>query len=42
MKEALADIRQLAHNLHPSVLDDLGLAAALEALARRRDRKSVV
>ncbi|MCA9493037.1 MAG: sensor histidine kinase [Myxococcales bacterium] len=33
--EALADIRQLAHNLHPSVLDDLGLAAALEALARR-------
>ncbi|MCB9697585.1 MAG: sensor histidine kinase [Alphaproteobacteria bacterium] len=33
--EALADMRQLAHNLHPSVLDDLGLPAALQSLARR-------
>lgn len=33
--EALVDVRQLAHNLHPSVLDDLGLPAALASLARR-------
>ena len=33
--EALAEVRALSHNVHPRVLDDLGLAAALEFLARR-------
>lgn len=33
--EALADVRQLAHTLHPRVLDELGLEAALGSLARR-------
>jgi signal transduction histidine kinase len=34
-REALAEVRALSHNVHPRVLDDLGLAAALEFLARR-------
>ena len=33
--EALAEVRSLAHMVHPRVLDDLGLPAALEFLARR-------
>ncbi len=33
--DALAEVRQLAHTLHPRVLDDLGLPAALESLAKR-------
>ncbi len=33
--EALAEVRALSHTVHPRVLDDLGLAAALEWLARR-------
>lgn len=34
-REALAEVRSLSHTVHPRVLDDLGLAAALEWLARR-------
>jgi signal transduction histidine kinase len=33
--EALEEVRSLAHTMHPRVLDDLGLAAALEWLARQ-------
>jgi signal transduction histidine kinase len=33
--ETLTDVRTLSHNVHPRVLDDLGLVAALEFLARR-------
>jgi CheY-like chemotaxis protein/two-component sensor histidine kinase len=37
--EALSDeIRSLSHRLHPSVLEDLGLAAALRALAAEFER----
>ena len=34
-EEVLEEIRLLAHTLHPRVLDDLGLKAALQNLARR-------
>jgi signal transduction histidine kinase len=33
--EALEEVRLLSHTMHPRVLDDLGLAAALEWLARQ-------
>jgi signal transduction histidine kinase len=33
--ESLSEVRALSHTLHPRVLDDLGLGAALENLARR-------
>ena len=33
--EALEEVRSLSHSMHPRVLDDLGLAAALEWLARQ-------
>jgi signal transduction histidine kinase len=33
--EALTEVRTLSHNVHPRVLDDLGLVSALEFLARR-------
>ena len=33
--ESLAEVRTLSHNVHPRVLDDLGLVAALEFLGRR-------
>lgn len=33
--EALREVRTLCHEVHPRVLEDLGLAAALESLARR-------
>ena len=33
--ETLAEVRTLSHNVHPRVLDDLGLVSALEFLARR-------
>jgi signal transduction histidine kinase len=33
--EALSEVRALAHNVHPRVLDDLGLPSALAALGRR-------
>jgi signal transduction histidine kinase len=38
--EALAEVRTLSHNVHPRVLDDLGLVAALEFLARRTREQS--
>ena len=34
-QEAMEEVRLLAHTLHPRVLDDLGLAAALQTLTRR-------
>jgi signal transduction histidine kinase len=40
--ESLAEVRTLSHNVHPRVLDDLGLAAALEFLARRTREQSGV
>ena len=33
--EALEEVRSMSHTMHPRVLDDLGLAAALEWLARQ-------
>jgi signal transduction histidine kinase len=33
--EALGEVRALSHNVHPRVLDDLGLPAALQHLVRR-------
>ena len=33
--DALEEVRMLSHTVHPRVLDDLGLVAALERLARR-------
>jgi signal transduction histidine kinase len=38
--ESLAEVRALSHNVHPRVLDDLGLVAALEFLARRTREQS--
>jgi signal transduction histidine kinase len=38
--DSLAEVRTLSHNVHPRVLDDLGLPAALEFLARRAVGKS--
>ncbi|AHG92984.1 ATP-binding region ATPase domain protein (plasmid) [Gemmatirosa kalamazoonensis] len=40
--EALREVRTLSHTVHPRVLDDLGLAAALETLARRTQDQSGV
>lgn len=34
-QEVMEEVRMLAHTLHPRVLDDLGLGAALQNLARR-------
>jgi signal transduction histidine kinase len=38
--EALREVRTLSHTVHPRVLDDLGLVAALETLARRTQDQS--
>jgi signal transduction histidine kinase len=35
LKQALAELRELARGIHPAVLSDRGLAAALQALAQR-------
>jgi signal transduction histidine kinase len=35
LREALAELRELAHGLHPAVLTERGLKPALEALATR-------
>src|SRR5258705_411491 len=35
-----ADLRRLSHELHPTVLDDLGLVAALEFLAKGVSRRT--
>jgi signal transduction histidine kinase len=40
--EALEEVRTLSHTIHPRVLDDLGLAAALEWIARQtREQESL-
>ena len=39
--EALEEVRSLSHTMHPRVLDDLGLAAALEWLARAQETLDV-
>lgn len=38
--EALAEVRALCHDVHPRVLDDLGLQAALASLVRRSQQRS--
>ena len=35
LDEALKELRELAHGIHPAVLSDRGLGAAIETLARR-------
>ena len=40
--QSLNEVRTLSHNVHPRVLDDLGLVAALEFLARRTREQSRV
>jgi signal transduction histidine kinase len=40
VREALSEVRTLSHNVHPRVLDDLGLVAALEFLVRRTREQS--
>src|SRR5262249_45317601 len=37
LREALAELRELAHGIYPVVLSDEGLAAALETLAEEAD-----
>jgi len=39
-RQALAEVRTLSHTVHPRVLDDLGLVAAIEQLARRTRHQS--
>jgi signal transduction histidine kinase len=40
--EALEEVRTLSHTIHPRVLDDLGLAAALEWISRQtREQESL-
>jgi len=40
--DALEEVRSLSHTMHPRILDDLGLAAALEWLGRQtRDQTSL-
>lgn len=38
--QALGEVRTLSHSVHPRVLDDLGLVAALEHLGRRTREQS--
>jgi signal transduction histidine kinase len=40
--EALEEVRSLSHTMHPRVLDDLGLAAALEWLARQTNTQELL
>jgi signal transduction histidine kinase len=40
--EALEEVRSLSHMMHPRVLDDLGLAAALEWLGRQTCEQSAL
>jgi signal transduction histidine kinase len=42
IEEVLVDVRHLAETMHPRVLDDLGLAAALTQLARQFEEASGV
>ena len=41
-KQALGEVRTLSHTVHPRVLDDLGLVAAVEHLARRTRLQSPI
>ena len=41
VSDALEEVRSLSHTMHPRVLDDLGLAAALEWLARQTRAQEV-
>jgi signal transduction histidine kinase len=41
-RQALGEVRTLSHTVHPHVLDDLGLVAAIEHLARRLRLQSPV
>ena len=41
-RQALGEVRTLSHTVHPHVLDDLGLVAAIEHLARRMRLQSPV
>jgi signal transduction histidine kinase len=41
-RQALGELRTLSHTVHPRVLDDLGLIAAIEQLARRTRHQSPV
>jgi signal transduction histidine kinase len=41
-RQALGEVRTLSHTVHPRVLDDLGLVAAIEHLARRMRPQSAV
>ena len=40
--DALEEVRSLAHTMHPRVLDDLGLAAALDWLSRQASAQGVL
>ena len=40
--EALEEVRSLSHTMHPRVLDDLGLPAALEWLVRQTGEQSAI
>ncbi|MEP7086566.1 MAG: sensor histidine kinase [Gemmatimonadota bacterium] len=40
--DSLEEVRMLAHTMHPRVLDDLGIAAALERLARETAERTGV
>ncbi len=40
LDKAIGEVRRIAHNLRPSVLDDLGLAAALRSMCEEFSRNS--
>jgi two-component system, NarL family, sensor kinase len=42
LREVLGEVRRISHNLRPALLDDLGLALALEHLAREWSERSGV
>lgn len=41
LRDAIASVRQIAHNLRPPVLDDLGLRAALQARAQQHGSEAL-
>ena len=42
VEETIGDVRAMAYRLRPVILDDLGLVAALDSLARDMERRSGV
>ncbi|MFT5899473.1 MAG: two-component system NarL family sensor kinase [Glaciecola sp.] len=42
LSTAIQEIRRISHHLHPRILDELGLSAALEALANEFTERSAV